>query len=85
MNKKQFKNFLNAWAEDIEKTINKKECLISFLNRLKRANERQELQIVKILTQETEDGKNFMLGEKRTGTVFYIDINFKTSDIYIYY
>lgn len=89
MNKKQFKNMLAIWDEDITNAgtwYNQKEALTSFLKRGLRANERKELNIKKVSDVKTIfNSRQVKFIEKRTGTVFKIIIDYDLKRISILY
>lgn len=90
MNKKQFKNMLSAWDEDIEKReynfLLQKEALTSFLKRLQRANQRQELKVIKTSDVETIwNARQVSFKEKRTGTSFKVIIDYDLKKISLLY
>ena len=90
MNKKQFKNMLAAYDEDMENRsglyFNQKEVLTTFLKRLLRANERQELDVKKVSDIETIfNARQVKFIEKRTGTVFKVIIDYDLNKVSLLY
>lgn len=83
MNAKQFKRMLRSWDESILAAAYPKEAAVSFLKRLQRANQNQELDVVKTDDIKTSTGRQVYFLERRTGTAFNIEVeNQEVSLIY---